>query len=483
MDKTWKLLFYISADNNLYNDALVTLRQLTDAEVQNKVEIIVQLDGPTSDQVSRYKCLGGGSKELFWQAPDYYTSDRGTRLKDFLDIDEAKPSDQQKVALVLWGHGAGLDHFFFYTNPPEPAAPPPAILPLKVVRLPSSQSSEAQEVNRYVTNIQLAGILAGYRNKIGKKIDLLGLDSCLMGLVEICDEVSQSVSFMVASDEEVPNGSFPYDTILEGLKKDSPTPADALSKHIVDKFVEKYKIEDPKTRVSLSAIDLEKCRNLIEEMKMLVKYLDNVSQPTADRDGTVSRMIFRARDASRTPDEVTYIDLGVFCKELSESFSTTAFSTTAPELRDQAEKVRDQAKKVRNSLGSNDYPGFTLYHKDEGENGSIDPTGLAIYFPPTLDLITSQIDQALIQQSLPPNPNVKFPAALKTKFPAALKTKFQAALKTKFQAALKTKFEDGSQITGYEILWDHYKKLKFNRDTGKGIGWADLVYRLLGGKG
>ena len=41
------MLVYISADNTLYNNAQVSLRQLTEASLLNNVEIIVQLDGPT----------------------------------------------------------------------------------------------------------------------------------------------------------------------------------------------------------------------------------------------------------------------------------------------------------------------------------------------------------------------------------------------------------------------------------------------------
>jgi hypothetical protein len=113
------------------------------------------------------------------------------------------------------------------------------------------------------------------------------------------------------------------------------------------------------------------------------------------------------------------------------------------------------AAKVRDVLLKSAY---VLYHRDTEEDGSIDPSGLAIYFPPTLDRITSQLNEELTKLS---RDDVKFPGG-KTKFPGA---------HTKF-AGSKTKVP---QITSYEILWDHYKELQFNKDTK----WAELVYLLL----
>ena len=124
----WKTLVYITADNTLYNDALVSLRQLTEASLLNNVEIIVQLDGPNFDQVSRYRCAGG-RKELLWEAPNDYTTDRSQRLQHFLGLgdntpsgalnSDAAPSKGQRIALGLWGHGAGLDTYFQYSKPPK----------------------------------------------------------------------------------------------------------------------------------------------------------------------------------------------------------------------------------------------------------------------------------------------------------------------------------------------------------------------------
>jgi len=484
MDQPWKMLVYISADNTLYQDAQISLRQLTEASSSNNVDIIVQFDGPSPGDGSRYKCVGG-KKELLWEADNQYAKKgRPQRLSDFLNSDEAVPKvstatppERQRIALVLWGHGAGLDHFYFY-NKPKPAKENKTKR-ATAVAAKDSQSPTVADPNRYVKNIQLGKILeehtegirshypeeirSQYPEEVNFKIDLLGLDSCLMALVEICHEVSASVSLMVASDEVVPDSSWPYDSILGDLNKFPGMDANTLSAVIINRFRERYTQKRRKTRVSLSSMNLQGSDALVEAMEELVKVLDTATNQKNDPAGTAKRIIFRARDASRTPDEATYIDFGVFCQELSQSFSQEHVeeSKRNPGHAD----VSDRAKNVHDMLVRSPY---VIYHRDAGEDGSIDPYGLAIYFPPTLDLITSKIDAELKPEVMPRN-DVKTPGVAGGKTPGVAGGKTPGVRGGKDTAGLL--------ITGYEILWHDYHELAFNKKTR----WAKLIYRLLGG--
>ena len=84
MYQPWKFLIYIAADNVLYENAQVSLREITDSTLLGDVEIIAQIDGPIAAMASRYKCEKGG-KRLIWVAPENYPADRGDRLRDFLN--------------------------------------------------------------------------------------------------------------------------------------------------------------------------------------------------------------------------------------------------------------------------------------------------------------------------------------------------------------------------------------------------------------
>src|SRR5262249_19817742 len=131
--------------------------------------------------------------------------------------EETTAPEIQRIALILWGHAAGLDHLYFYNKTDEPTD--------AVAK--RSESLTVADPNLYVTNIQLeeifkkycTGVREKYSHKVDFKIDLLGFDSCLMAMSEICHEVAGSVSILVASDEVVPDSSWPYDTILSDLNK------------------------------------------------------------------------------------------------------------------------------------------------------------------------------------------------------------------------------------------------------------------------
>jgi len=144
---------------------------------------------------------------------------------------------------VLWGHGAGLDHVYLYNDPQDelPHFLEPEIndekeqVEIEGGTLSTEKAwsgwhpagadafdilnSDDAHANRYLSDIRLGGILAGFANRLGHKIDLLGFDACLMGLAEIFHELSPAVALAVGSDEELPKGSWPYDSIFGDLTR------------------------------------------------------------------------------------------------------------------------------------------------------------------------------------------------------------------------------------------------------------------------
>ena len=66
MYQPWKILIYIAADNVLYPQAQVSLREITESSFLGDTEITVQLDGPTAAMATRYRCEKG-RKHLIWE--------------------------------------------------------------------------------------------------------------------------------------------------------------------------------------------------------------------------------------------------------------------------------------------------------------------------------------------------------------------------------------------------------------------------------
>ncbi|MBB5059668.1 hypothetical protein HDF16_004394 [Granulicella aggregans] len=431
MSEPWKILMYIAADNSLFDHALVSLRQTIEASRLGTSEILVQFDGPDQDSAARFR-VAGGRKAVEWEAPAGYTADRAKRLEHFLDWaaeDDKKSAGKSPIFLVLWGHGAGLDHVYVYATA---SAPTDALPPKAGVK----DFFDAGDANIYVKDIALARVFRDFTKKIGRKIDVLGLDACLMGLAEIAHEVRESVEIMVSSDEDIPDASFPYREIVGAMETNSSLDGKTLAQLIVDKYVATYNPAKDTTAVSLSALELSTCDAFAAEFKSLVKaLLAGLTEETSEN------RIVRAREFSRTQSEPTYIDLFVFLTELTESF--------------------DRSSDIYRHAGNSLHHLYILHHRAAPKDEMINSHGLAIYFPKNLD--PEQVAAA--------SPTI-FPVQ-----PAASETlpaPQGGGVKTPPHIPDKSVLLPGGAtlpIKSYQILWSEYIKLEFNRTTG----WSTLV--------
>jgi hypothetical protein len=511
MYQPWKFLIYIGADNVLYENSQVSLREIADSSLLSDVEITVQVDGPTAAMATRYKCEKG-SKRLIWEAPENYTADRGDRLRDFLNAAAGNCNAHQRILLVLWGEGSGLDTVYFYGDPnnrktadngagPLPGEDPQRLVKaMQAIKGVSNDVLDGQNANLYVKDIELGAILLEFSKKIGRRIDILGFDACLMAMAEICYEVRASVSMVVGSDEEVPDQSWPYDLILRDLARFPGMNANTLSTLIVSRYVEKYSVPGKSERVSLSAMNLSGSEELAAAMSRLVDAFNAVAGDVAYK-----RRIFRARDASRSADQASYIDFGVFCKELMESF-------------DEHTAVHASARTVLFQLKNHSY---IQYHRDVDEDGSIDPYGLSLYFPEVLPPDAEGLEAATAEFTVathaalsghkdppgthkdPPGTHKDPPGTHKDppgthKDPPGTHKDPGSEMKdppgthkdpgsgrkdppgTHKDPPGTHKFPGGAgpspmEITSYYILWDSYVPLEFNKATG----WADFLARVL----
>ena len=103
-------------------------------------------------------------------------------------------------------------------------------------------------------------------------IDVVGFDSCVMGMAEICYELRDNVKYMVSSESFSPQSGWPYGRIIEGLstnlkEKKGATSPEALARIAIDEHVDFY-LEYAKTNglsVDISLMNVEKIRYLVEE--------------------------------------------------------------------------------------------------------------------------------------------------------------------------------------------------------------------------
>ena len=317
----WTFMVYMAGDNNLDGAALRDIAEMARAGSTKDVNILVQLDRIEDNLTRRFRITQGGGfkKDCLESFGDTNTGDPQI-LYDFVKwAADSYPAD--RYALILWNHGSG-----WWEDAKSRAAGPVEKKPRRrlfrqPVRYPVPQEQlnlPAPQEHRSICyddtsggdaldNRELRIVLAGICALLGRKIDLLGMDACLMNMVEVAYQLRESVNVIVGSEIEEPFDGWPYAEILTRLIARPRHDAAALARWIVKSYLLSYKGKDE--TVTQSALDVSR----IGEMIIRIDALSETLLAAIDAD---SKLIENAwRRSPRFYDD-NYIDLACFTKNL-----------------------------------------------------------------------------------------------------------------------------------------------------------------------
>ena len=204
-------------------------------------------------------------------------------------------------------------------------------------------------------NRELRVVLAGICTLLGRKIDLLGMDACLMNMVEVAWQLRDSVNVIVGSEIEEPFDGWPYAEILTRLAARPVQNAATFARWIVKSYLASY--QGKGETVTQSALDLSCTANVVMKIGALSGTLISVLE-------TDTKSIAAAWKKSPHFYDDNYIDLLCFAKQLRRS--------PDPDLRVNAEALIAALK-----------PGKGRAVLSQGKIGrEVRGTGgLSIYFP------------------------------------------------------------------------------------------------------
>jgi hypothetical protein len=104
---------------------------------------------------------------------------------------------------------------------------------------------------------------------IGRPLDVIGFDACLMGMTEVAYEVHDYASVMVASEHSEPSSGWPYDAVLTQLTATPDINAAELATIVVDSYYIAY----VPTSYTMTAIDLTKIDAVVNGLNDLAQAL------------------------------------------------------------------------------------------------------------------------------------------------------------------------------------------------------------------
>ena len=240
-EKEWTVLVYIAGDNNLAEAGLDDINEMESVGSTDQLNIVVQVDGsenytPNAAGTRRYLIQKDDKTDVITSPTigEMAEADMGSQatLEEFLEWG-IKNYPAKKYAIILWNHGNGWypdDGLHKYgangaLNGPND--------PLKAIC--SDESSEHA--------LSTAGVgesLEKISKLIGRKIDLVGFDACLMGMAESFYELRDAAQVACGSEKTEPGDGWAYDEFLTILAANPDYNAEQLGRTIVETYTSSY---------------------------------------------------------------------------------------------------------------------------------------------------------------------------------------------------------------------------------------------------
>ncbi len=288
--KTWR--YHLSKGKDLKNDLVETVGETNTGDPQYLTDFIVW--GAQKYPADHYAVIlwnhGNG-----WSDEDVYASFRAAQKRGGVTVDRQETRSLSRSRLRTATFRTTLED-----------------LPTQVTRTHSRGILYDDSSLDFLTNVEMKKALSDAVAKAHRpKIDLLGMDACLMSMVEVAYQVRDSCAFLVGSQEVEPMAGWPYDTILAALAARPEISPKDLSKLIVSKYVTSYAGVAFGDNATQSALDENQVPTLVSAIDDLAVILMAKLQDQATLIGLGNALM-----ETQTFEKPDYIDLRDFCSKL-----------------------------------------------------------------------------------------------------------------------------------------------------------------------
>ena len=387
--KRWTLLLYLAGDNNLDSAGAVDIAELKRVGSNDNVNLLAQFDrAGTQTKTMRYYLRKGTSL-----AKDAVQSLGETNMGDPRVLEEFLTwglgnYPAQHYFVVLWNHGSGWDDTNVYVDGEAFGSSPPPVtrkgslitgrgrrgaVPMAVARAGVKRARRAlfstsvaritttraiafdDQAQDFLDNVEMKRVLSAVKKRLGRKIDILGFDACLMSMAEVAFQVRDLVDFSVGSEQTEPNDGWPYDRICKALvARPTMTPAE-LAKEVVGQYLRSYGNSDNVTLAATALSEVRAVASSIDQLaKALVSALDQANEIAP---------ILAARQQVREyePPYDEYVDLLDLADLFAAGVRTSGIMTACKAVKDA----------VRSAVIASGSKGSRVVHSN----------GLSVYFP------------------------------------------------------------------------------------------------------
>jgi hypothetical protein len=370
---TWTVMVYISADKVLANFAIESLKQLERA-AGDGVTVVAQFDANVGGDILLLHFAGAPTNgaSLKENSPYKISPPLDMAAPETLTafINHAtKENPANHYFLILNGHGTEL-----LLDEDQPVQN-------------NGQASAPERIYLTPANLKIA-LEATDLFTAKKKLDIIGFDACSMSMAEVAIELQGCADFMIASQDDVPDASFPYAQILTWMRTHDRNDVPGICAVVPGIYRQAFQdyVAAPEfgtSELTLASLKLKAAASIAgSPASPLARPLEDLSMAllASTSNHEEREAIIAARRAARGFVLGVFVDLFDFCEHLSSD------STINGQLRSACDKVR-----VALTV---DESGFVIKN-ETSKSGESHCHGVSVYFPFFGDADNQQIVASL----------------------------------------------------------------------------------------
>jgi len=319
----WTFMVYLAADNNLEELGIIDINEMEAIGSTQDVNVVVQVD-----RAPGYDTSNGDwtTTRRYYIVKDSNGTDTQIVSALIEDLGEVNMGDPQALAdfllwamqeypadhycLVLWGHGGGWRH-----------------------RRPTRDVCYDDTDVDYLSTLELEQALAQVYQQTTGRVDVIAMDACLMGMIEVGYQLSSYIQVFVASEEEVPGDGFPYDMILEALAASPDMTPEQLGQVIVQKYKSYYTTTFPYENATIAAFTGSGLQSIASALNTFAQSLMEALEAHRDK-------IAQARDESQVICFSYYRDLYSFAERARALVPDSSVRSAAQQLMNAIRSAR-----------------------------------------------------------------------------------------------------------------------------------------------
>lgn len=263
--KEWTFLIYINGHNDLDPYGAMDINEMEEVGSTDNINVVVQWASLESSSTKRLLIQKDSNTSLV-TSPIIQDLGKQVDMGNYESLQEfiqwsTENYPARHYFIDVWNHGNGW-------KPKHRGE----------VKL---EDISFDDLSGNAISTKQLGLVTDYaKGLFGHNVDMIGTDACLMSMIEVANEMSDSVEVFVGSEDLEPLKGWPYHLLLTEWANTPKATARDVSKILTRVYVEDYESQG-ESSITLSAFNLKKIHPLqtaIQDFALAITSLDRSTQ-------------------------------------------------------------------------------------------------------------------------------------------------------------------------------------------------------------